>query len=304
VSGRPLLALAQGESDAGIWETIKQNFEWQQIAEVAATILIALVVGWIFKRFVLRRFEKLAEKTDTDIDDRLVAFLRRFYKGILLFVVVLVVLRILNIEITPLLAGAGIVGIGVAYASKDLIGNFIAGIVMVVDQPIKVGDRIQIDRIGSQWGGWGDVVDVGLRTTTVQNTDGVHVTYPNAKLSESVIKNFTPTQDPLRFRIRVMVDLETPLQKALTVLVEVARSNPDVLEEPPPSALVRELHHESGGHIHHGALLELRCFVEDIRTRSKLRSALLIAIQTAFGAENIAFARQQLVTAFPATRQP
>lgn len=283
-----LLLLAEEQS---VWRTIGENLGWVQLVQISTIIALAFLFGWIFRRFVLVRLEAMAASTDNAIDDRLVRLVRRFYKGILTFAVLSALLRILEVEITPLLAGAGIVGIGVAYAAKDVIGNFLAGVVLLVDRPIKVGDRIQIDRIGDQWGGWGDVIDVGLRTTTVCNTDGVYVTYPNAQLSESVIKNFTPTESPIRFRVRVLVDPTADLAAALALLEDIAGRDHGILREPAPSALVRSMYDESGGHAHQGAVLELRSFAPDIRLRSRIRSRLLLAIADEFPKAGLPFAR-------------
>jgi len=252
------------------------------------------VLAWLFRRFVLGRIEAMAQRTDSDVDDRLVYFVRRFYGGIILFIVILVTFEALGIEITPLLAGAGIAGIAVAYAAKDILGNFLSGVFLLVDQPIKIGDRIMIERIGSQWGSWGDVMDVGLRTTTVKNTDGIYVTYPNARLADSIIKNFTSEETPTRFRVRVLVDPSSDLEACLERLVRLARAEPAVLDEPEPSAVVRALYDEDGGHMHAGALLELRCWVADIRVRTRLRSRLLLDITRAFRADGVQLARLQL----------
>lgn len=276
--------------ELGFLETVTQNLGWTELAGIGCVIAGALIFGWAFRRFALARLEAAAAKTENDVDDRLIKFVRRFYKGLLAFFVIVTTLRILEVEITPLLAGAGIVGIGVAYAAKDIIGNFLAGLVLLVDRPIKVGDRIQIDRIGSQWGSWGDVVDVGLRTTTVSNSDGVHVTYPNAKFSESVIKNFTPTEAPVRFRVRVLVDPYIDLEAALERLLEIAGRDTDVLAEPKPSAVVRSMFDEAGRYSQ-GVLLELRCFARDIRLRTRIRSRLLIAIAKEFPEADLRLAR-------------
>jgi len=263
-------------------------------ARVIGWVALALVLAWLFRRFVLGRIEAMAQRTDSDVDDRLVYFVRRFYGGIILFIVILVTFEALGIEITPLLAGAGIAGIAVAYAAKDILGNFLSGVFLLVDQPIKIGDRIMIERIGSQWGSWGDVMDVGLRTTTVKNTDGIYVTYPNARLADSIIKNFTSEETPTRFRVRVLVDPSSDLEACLERLVRLARAEPAVLDEPEPSAVVRALYDEDGGHMHAGALLELRCWVADIRVRTRLRSRLLLDITRAFRADGVQLARLQL----------
>lgn len=290
-----LFALA-GPDDKGLAKQLSKLAErigWHEIAEISGIVLLALILGWAFKRLVLARFKRMAERTDNDVDDRLVYFLARFYKGFIVFAVVLVVLRILKIELTPLLAGAGIIGIGIAYGAKDVIGNFLAGVFLLVDRPIKRGDRILIESIGRDWGSWGDVVDVGLRSTTVKNTDGVYVTYPNAKLAESIIRNFSPTDDPIRFRVRVLVSYETDTERALRLMTEAAEAEPGVLAEPAPYALVRSLFRQSTNQPYDGALLELRCFVEDVRVRTKLRSKLLLAIKRSFDAQDIALAEHR-----------
>ncbi len=292
MSGIGALWAFAGEPKKGeFFVKLVERVGWSEIVQIAGTILIAVVAAWAFQRIVLRRFERLAKRTDNDVDDRLVYFMSRFYKGLIAFAALLVVLRVLRVELTPLLAGAGIVGIAVAYAAKDILGNLLSGIFLLIDRPIKHGDRIRIERIGRDWGSWGDVVDVGLRTTTVKNTDGVHVTYPNAKLAESIIQNFSPTRDPVRFRVRVLVAYEADLEQALSLMEEVARRDPVILDEPAPGAVVRSLVSQSEGRLYDGALLELRCYVKDIRVRTRQRSKLLIAIKKAFGERGIRLAQ-------------
>jgi len=291
-----LFALA-GPDDKGLAKQLGKLAErigWNEILQISGIVLVALVLGWAFKRLVLVRFQRMAERTDNDVDDRLVYFLSRFYKGLIVFAVAVVVLRILKIELTPLLAGAGIIGIGIAYGAKDVIGNFLAGVFLLLDRPIKRGDRILIESIGRDWGSWGDVVDVGLRSTTVKNTDGVYVTYPNAKLAESIIRNFSPTDDPMRFRVRVLVSYDEDVERALELMADVAKAEPGVLDKPAPYALLRSLYRQSSSRPYDGALLELRCFVEDIRVRTKLRSKLLLAVKAAFEEHDIGFADHRL----------
>jgi small-conductance mechanosensitive channel len=290
-----LFALA-GPDDKGLAKQLSKlaaRIGWEEIVEISGIIVLALILGWAFKRLVLVRFQRMADRTDNDVDDRLVYFLSRFYKGLIAFAVAVVVLRILKIELTPLLAGAGIIGIGIAYGAKDVIGNFLAGVFLLVDRPIKRGDRILIERIGHDWGSWGDVVDVGLRSTTVKNTDGVYVTYPNAKLAESIIRNFSPTEDPVRFRTRVLVAYEEDVERAIEIMTDVAKAQPGVLDDPAPYALLRSLYQQSSTRLYDGALLELRCFVKDIRVRTKLRSKLLLGIKAGFDAQGIRLAQHR-----------
>jgi len=97
-------------------------------------------------------------------------------------------LKINGIAVSPILAGAGIFGVAVGFAAKETIADILAGIFLIIDRPIRIGDRVTIDKIGKHWGGWGDIIDIGLRRTIIRNTDGVVVNYPNSLLSSGIIK--------------------------------------------------------------------------------------------------------------------
>jgi small-conductance mechanosensitive channel len=95
--------------------------------------------------------EKMAASTDNDVDDRLVHFLQRFYVLVLMFVFFLVILRIHEIEITPFLASAGIAEIAIGMAAKETLADVFAGVFLIADRPVRVGDRVKIDSIGKHW---------------------------------------------------------------------------------------------------------------------------------------------------------
>ena len=142
-------------------------------------LVATFIVHLIISRIVLRGMKQMAARTDNDLDDRLVHFLQRFYVIVLIFVAFLISLRIHGIQITPFLASAGIAGIAIGMAAKETLADILAGVFLIADRPIRVGDRVKIDSIGRHWGAWGDIVDLGLRRTRIRNTDGVIVNYPN-----------------------------------------------------------------------------------------------------------------------------
>jgi len=181
---------------SGAWEIFGPWFQ-------TMAIVVGAVVAYIFiRRVVLGRMARLAASTENDLDDRLVDFARSFFGLTLLFVAILMILRAHGIPITPMLAGADIAGIAVGLAAKETLADILAGIFLITDRPMRIGDRVKIERIGRHWGGWGDVVDVGLRRTLVKNTDGVMVNYPNSVLATSVITNVSHESDPVRVRVR------------------------------------------------------------------------------------------------------
>ena len=194
-----------------------------------------------------------------------------------------------GIAITPLLASAGIAGIAIGMAAKETLADILAGIFLIADRPVRVGDRVKIDSIGKHWGSWGDVVDMGLRRTRIRNTDGVIVNYPNSLLANSVITNFSFEEGSIRVRVRFQVNYNTDLDHACSVAKEAIQSSDGVL---PDSAevIVRSLWDEDGGHMQSGILLEGRYRIDDVRRRSKIRSVVLTSITKACQAEDIALA--------------
>lgn len=264
---------------------------WSEINPWYRTVIVvalAFFVTWAMRSVVLRKLERLAAATDNDLDDRLVHLARSLLGFVVFFVAFLWVLRIHEIELTPFLAGAGIVGIAVGLAAKETLGDILSGVFLITDRPMRIGDRVKIERIGREWGGWGDVVDIGLRRTRVRNTDGVVVSYPNSVLATSVITNFSHDRDPIRVRVRFQVDFEADLEHASEVAAAAIASVDGVLEGT-TDIVVRSLWDDSRGHVSAGVLMEGRYRIADVRERTRIRSRVLAAVLAALRNEGIPF---------------
>ena len=250
------------------WNTLNQIEQ-----SLAATVLM-LLAFILLRFFILNKVGRLAEKTDNDLDDRLIHFLKQFLWLIGLFVALAVLLRINNIEISPLLAGAGIFGVALGFAAKETIADILSGIFLIADRPIRVGDRVKIENIGRHWGAWGDVTNIGLRRTRIRNTDGVVVNYPNSLLSNSVISNFSFEDNPLRVRVRFQVAYHADIEQVKKLVVPCIHSVPGVVADT-AEVVTRSLWDDTRGHLLSGILLEGRYRIENIRKRTAIRSQVL-----------------------------
>jgi len=278
-------------------ETIKllnQNLShyWLGLPSLLQSIVAIFVVVILFYmiRFVLlRRLEMLAAKTDNDFDDRLIHFLKQFLWLAALFAGLVWVLKINGIQVGPVLAGAGIFGIAIGLAAKETLADILAGIFLIADRPIRIGDRIIIDKIGKHWGGWGDVMDIGLRRTTIRNTDGVIVNYPNAVLAASTIKNFSIDPQPVRARIRFQTDYSADpvLVKAKTI---EAIEKVEGIIDGTTSVVIRSIWDDDQGHMLSGVLYEARYKLVDVTTRTTLRSTVLESLIQEFRENDIPMA--------------
>ena len=156
-----------------------------------------------------------AEKTDTDLDDKIVALLQKIGKYIIWFTGIIWILTLYDINVTPLIAGAGIFGIAIALAAQDLISNFFGGAVILTDQPFKAGDRVLINDI------LGDVIHIGPRSTRIITLDSDIVTMPNTKIATSVIHNYSLPNPQVRIQIPVTVSNSEDIPRIKNVLGDI-----------------------------------------------------------------------------------
>ncbi len=267
---------------------------WNQFSQLGQTIcaVVFIIVAYILIRsIILVRMEKIVAATSNDLDDRLVHFIKQFLWVIAFFLTILVVLRINNIEISPLLAGAGIFGVALGFAAKETLADILSGIFLIADRPLRIGDRVKIENIGRHWGSWGDVMDIGLRRTQIRNTDGVVVNYPNSLLSNSIINNFSFGKKPVRVRIRFQLSYEADMELAQKFALEAIGSVPEVLPGT-EQIVVRSLWDDTRGHLLAGILVEGRYRIKDVRNRTKIRSKVLVKVLQKLQKHNIPFATQ------------
>lgn len=257
-------------------------------------VIVATIIGYYFLRyFIIRRLEILSRHTENDLDDRLIHFLKQFL-WLAAFVFGLIwVLKLNGIAIGPVLAGAGIFGVALGFAAKETIADILSGIFLIIDRPIRIGDRVVIDKIGKHWGGWGDIIDIGLRRTTIRNTDGVIVNYPNSLLSGNIIKNFSFDPKPVRVRIRFQVGYSAKPEQVKSTVVDAINKVDGIIKET-TTIVIRSMWDDEGGHQLSGVLYEARYQLQDVTKRTPIRSEVLENIITAFQDKGIPMATQPI----------
>jgi small-conductance mechanosensitive channel len=145
-------------------------------------------------------------------------------------------LALWGIDVTPLLAGAGIAGIAVGFAAKDTVANFFGGVALYFDDTYKLGDYIELDS-----GEAGTVIKVGVRSTTLLTRDEVTVTVPNSVLNATRVTNQSAPQRRRRVRVPVGVAYGTDVDAFEALALEVAAADPLVLKRPKPRLRLRRL---------------------------------------------------------------
>jgi small-conductance mechanosensitive channel len=259
------------------------------LVKTLLAIVTTMLVFYLLRYVVVLKLEKLAALTDNDFDDRFVHFLRQFLWLAAFFIGLIWVLQVNGIKVGPVLAGAGIFGIAIGLAAKETLADVLAGIFLIADRPIRIGDRIMIDKIGKHWGGWGDVIDIGLRRTTIRNTDGVIVNYPNAVLASSTIKNFSIDPQPVRVRVRFQTDFNTDPAKIKAITLKTIDPIEGVIQGS-VTVVLRSIWDDDQGHMLSGVLYEARYCLHDVKSRTTTRSHVLEQLIGAFQANDIRMA--------------
>jgi small-conductance mechanosensitive channel len=225
--------------------------------------------------------ENLADKTDTRLDNIVFELLGRFAGVIIYFTAAVLALDILGINVMPFIAGAGVAGVAIGFAAKDTLSNLIAGILLIIDRPFEVGDRIEIWSAPKNSATWGDVIDIGLRATKIRTTDNIVIIIPNNEIMLRDIVNYTAMDDQMiRVRINIGVAYDAPIDKAKAAIIDIARRLPWAATEPPPAVVVRNFGESSVD-------LQLRVWITDARKRIHTISAVTDQVKAAFDAAGI-----------------
>lgn len=144
-------------------------------------------------------------------------------------VAVIITLDHFGINIGSLLVSLGVGSLAVALAAQDTIANMIAGFVILVDRPFRVGDRIELSTKEI-----GDVQAIGLRSTKILNFDSNVIIIPNGELTKSRIVNYSYPHRPMKVQLTINVAYGTDPTRVRGILLKIALSHPDILKDPAP----------------------------------------------------------------------
>lgn len=197
------------------------------------TMLMAQVTRVLLEWYV----ETIAARTESPMDDELVPLVKRVTNLLLYSIATIICLDHFKIDIKALVVSLGVGSFALAFAAQETLANMIAGFVIMVDRPFRVGDRIKI----AQNNQVGDVVKVGLRSTKILDFDNNIVTMPNSQIIKNEIINYSYPDVATRLKIDVGVAYGTDLDQAKALLVQLCRAFPQIMTDPAPAAYVTQL---------------------------------------------------------------
>lgn len=172
---------------------------------------------------------KVLAKSKIDLGVRIAV--GTIFRYIILVIGLVIVLQTVGIDLSTLTVLFGALGIGIGFGLQNVTNNFVSGIIILLERPIKVGDRIEIGDVN------GDVVRVSMRATTIVTNDNISIIVPNSDFISSKVINWSHTDRNIRFNYPVGVSYKEDPDKVKKILLEVAASNDGVLKEPKPDVL-------------------------------------------------------------------
>ncbi len=189
-------------------------------------IILTYIIIAVFDILIDNWGKKVAEKTESKLDDRLIPVIHKFSRIFISAIGLLFVLPVWGVQIGPLLTSLGIAGVAVAFALQSTLGNIFGGMSIIIDKSVKVGDKIRLDSETM-----GTVMDVGLRSTKIQTWDNEMITIPNGKLADSKILNFYEPGPSVRAAVDFGVEYGSDADKVRKVVTETLHKINGVLKE-------------------------------------------------------------------------
>jgi small-conductance mechanosensitive channel len=204
----------------------------------ALGLLISIIIVWRLIDLAHEWYrQRLTEAKRIDELDPVLLLLTRVSRILLVVVGLSIILSHFGINVVALTAAMGIAGLAFSLAAQDTLSDAISGFIILADRPFRVGDRIEIESVGT----WGDVVDIGLRTTRIRTRDNRMVIVPNSMIGKNQVINYTYPDPHYRIQTHVGIAYGTDIETARQLIIETVRGVEGVLADRPVDALYNEM---------------------------------------------------------------
>jgi len=152
---------------------------------------------------------------------------------------IIVAVQSIGLNLTSLAVVFGLLSVGIGFGLQNVVSNFISGLIILFERPIKIGDRITIGDV------LGDVVNISLRATLIRTVDNISIIVPNSEFITSRVINWSHRDPKVRVHIPVGVAYGSDVPLVIKSLLEVADNHPQVMKDPPPKVWFNEFGNSS-----------------------------------------------------------
>jgi small-conductance mechanosensitive channel len=249
---RRIVRRSENDLDNQLLEVIKPQISWfllalgfqiatrrldflndgiQQLLQTSYFLLylfVILATVWRAGDFLVDRYiANNAETMNQYLVTQLVPLLKRLAHIALVLIALLIAASYFGIDVLAISAALGLTGFAIALAAKDTITNVISGFVLMVSQPFKIGDRIDVPDLSS----WGEVSDIGIRSTTVIMRDNRMVIVPNSSVVDNMVVNYSRPDSTYRLESDIGIGAAVDIPKVQEMIRDTVRSLDGVLPD-------------------------------------------------------------------------
>ncbi len=202
------------------------------LGELITALVIIFLGIWVSRR--LSRLLSRRVFRRLGLEEGAIAAYQTLVFYVLVVFFVMVGLKTARVPLTMFTVLGGALAIGVGFGSQNIVNNFISGLILLAERPIRVGDMVEVE------GTSGVVERIGPRSTRVRSFDNIHLIVPNSTFLEQMVVNWTLTDEIVRVHVDVGVAYGSPTARVKELLEKVVTGNESVLENPAPVVLFEE----------------------------------------------------------------
>lgn len=265
----------------GILDLIQQVFQYPlfTVKQTTVTLTSLVMVVLLMLAFVLasRLFVKsllVKVLSRTNMDEGVQYTFARFAHYIVLVAGAIVSFQFIGIDLSGFMVVFGFLSVGIGFGLQNVTSNFISGLILLIERPIKVGDRVVVGETE------GDVQEIHMRSTVVRTTQNISIIVPNSDFISAHVVNWSHLDPKVRLDVSVGVSYDSDLDLVIRSLQEVAAESRFVRTEPEPEVLLLEFGDSAWN-------MELRVWIDNPKQHWQVRSALNCAIVRKFKANDI-----------------
>ncbi len=239
------LAATAKDRVTDLWNSVESiwNYELTSFGDDFVTVqkvvtaLLVLLAGMIFSRALSRALGRQVLRR-LDIDASASATIQSLFYYVLLLMFGLIALNVAKVPLTAFTVLGGAVALGVGFGSQNIINNFISGLILLAERPVKVGDLIQLDNPqGDRL--YGNIEHIGARSTRVRTGSNLEIIVPNSSFLQNNVVNFTLSSDKVRTKVEVGVIYGSPTVTVTQLLRRAVIETGRVAKDPPPIILFK-----------------------------------------------------------------
>lgn len=254
------------------------EFSAGMVLLVVATLCLAMALSWLVRALLDAHFFP-SRTFDRGVRDSI----KRLLHYALIFVGFLLAMSLAGVELKNFAVVAGAFGIGIGFGLQNIVNNFVSGLILLFERPVKVGDVIVVDQE------WSMVRKIGLRSTVVETLNKSEIIVPNSDLISQKVTNWTLTTSMARVVVPVGVAYGSDVEKVMGLLREAVDNHPDVLKDPAPNPIFCAFGESSLD-------FELRFWIADVSRILGIKSEILQKVDALFrvGGVEIPFPQRDL----------